>query len=503
MNPVGHFKFTPALPPAVEELRRVAYNLRWAWDHESIELFRRLDSDLWEATGHNAVLMLGSIDQLKLDAASRDDAFLAHLDRVARDLDTYLAAKTTWYRRIHGGPDGMLVGYFSAEFGVTECLSIFAGGLGILAGDHLKAASDMGVPVIGVGLLYQQGYFRQYLNAAGWQQEAYEDNDLHNLPVQPVKNTAGDPITIHLDLPGRTLRIGLWSAEVGRRKLYLLDTNVPGNLPADRDITDQLYGGDLDVRIRQEIVLGLGGYRALQALGLHPTVYHMNEGHSAFLALEHIRYLMESCGLTFDEARHAASASFVFTTHTPVPAGHDYFPPELIHTYFNDYSRNLGIEWREFMSLGRQNPDDHREPFCMTVLALKLAAASNAVSRLHGQVSRRMWRGLWPDVPDGERPIGYVTNGVHFRSWVSYEMNQLYDRYLGPRWREEPANPQLWERVESVPAEELWRTHERRRERLVAFARSSLASVCERSYSSEVCLRGRLRPPKRHSIRKH
>jgi starch phosphorylase len=474
MKPVLIFKVRPALPPALEDLRHLAYNLRWAWDHETIDLFRRLDTDLWEASGHNPVRMLGFIEQAKLDAAARDDAFLAHLDRVTRDLQTYTTASATWYARNYRGPDGMLVAYFSAEFGITECLSIFAGGLGILAGDHLKAASDMGVPLVGVGLLYQQGYFRQYLNAAGWQQEAYEDNDFHNLPIRRENGPDGKPLRITVEFPERSVHAAIWCAEVGRARLYLLDTNIPENSPGDRDITDQLYGGDNEMRIRQEIVLGIGGYRALRALGVAPTVYHMNEGHSAFLALEHVRHLSSTLGLTFAQARRAASANLVFTTHTPVPAGHDYFPPDLMQKYFTDYARSLGIGWQDFLALGRQNPIDGSDTFCMTVLALRFAAASNGVSALHGEVTRRMWRKLWPGLPEPEVPIGHVTNGVHFRSWVSHEMNLLYDRYLGPKWREEPADAALWQRIESLPADELWRTHERRRERLVAFARRRL-----------------------------
>lgn len=481
MRPIGTFNVAPALPPRLEPLRRIAYNLWWAWNHDAIELFRRLDSDLWESTGHNPVLMLGSISQAQLEAAAHDEAFLAHVERVARDLETYLAGEGSWFRRVYGKGDSLSVAYFSAEFGLTECLSIFAGGLGVLAGDHLKSASDLGVPLVGVGLLYQQGYFRQYLNESGWQQEAYEDNDFHNLPVQLLRGPDGKPLLVALDLPGRTVYAQIWQAHVGRVSLILLDTNIPANPnPEDRDITDQLYGGDSDMRIRQEIVLGIGGYRALEALGLEPTVYHMNEGHSAFLALERVRRLMERFRLSFEEARQLASPSLIFTTHTPVEAGHDFFSPELMDRYFSNYYPQLGLSREEFLALGRRNPYDQGESFCMTVLALRLAAFSNGVSRLHGEVTRRMWGSIWPGVPESEVPIGHVTNGVHFRSWISYEMNQLYDRYLGPAWREEPADPALWRRAETIPAEELWRTHERRRERLVAFARRRLREQLER-----------------------
>ncbi len=480
MKPVHVFNVIPSLPATLEGLRRLSHNLRWAWDHGTIELFRRLDSDLWESTGHNPVLMLGLIDQAQLQAASRDESFLAQLDLTVRDLDAYLASESTWYRREHPHTDRPLVAYFSAEFGLTECLSVFAGGLGVLAGDHLKSASDLGVPLVGVGLLYQQGYFRQYLNAAGWQQESYEDNDFQNLPLAREQRPDGSPLIVEVFYAGRRVAAQVWRAQVGRISLYLLDSNLQSNRPEDRTVTYQLYGGDLDMRLKQEILLGIGGFRALEALGLAPTVYHMNEGHSAFLGLEWARRLMEDRGLSFREAREAASAGLIFTTHTPVPAGHDYFPPSLMDHYFGEYIGRLGLTRSEFLALGRQNPANDGEQFCMTVLALRMASSSNGVSALHGKVSRRMWNGIWPGVPEDEVPIGHITNGVHFRSWISLEMNQLYDRYLGPKWREEHADTKLWQRVESIPSEELWRTHERRRVRLVAFARHHLRMQLER-----------------------
>lgn len=474
MKPVCTFNVIPSLPPAIEALREIAYNVRWAWNHEAIELFRRLDRDLWESSGHNPVLMLGSIEQSKLAAAATDAAFIAHMHRVRAELHDAITTDTLWFRRTFPHAEDLLVAYFSAEFGITECLSIFAGGLGILAGDHLKSSSDLGVPLVGVGLLYQQGYFRQYLNQAGWQQESYENNDFSNLPLTLLREPGGHPVTIHVDYPGRIVAAQVWRVDAGRTRLFLLDTNIDTNSPADRDITDQLYGGDRDMRIRQEILLGIGGYRALEHLGLKPTVFHMNEGHSAFLALEHIRRLMEQFQLSFAEARQLAASSLVFTTHTPVEAGQDYFAADLMDRYFGTYAAKLGLGRDEFLGLGRRNPFDGTEAFCMTVLAMRLAAFRNGVSKLHGKVSRRMWQSLWPGVPEDELPIAHVTNGVHFRSWISSEMNQLYDRYLGPSWHEEPADARAWNRVESIPAEELWRTHERRRERTVAFVRRKL-----------------------------
>lgn len=485
MKPVRTLTVLPKLPPNLAPLREIAHNLRWAWDHDAIALFRRLDPELWEATGHNPVMMLGRIDQAQLEAAASDEGFLGHLERVSRDFDAYINSSSTWFRRVHGAKPAPLVAYFSAEFGLTESLSIFAGGLGLLAGDHLKSASDLGVPLVAVGLLYQEGYFRQQLSESGWQQEACEDNDFYNLPLRLERTPDGAPLMVEMALPGRAVFAQVWRVRVGRVSLFLLDTNVARNSPEDRAITQQLYGGDLETRIKQEIVLGIGGYRALEALGLSPNVYHMNEGHSAFLGLERVRRLMQTESLTFAQAREVASPSLVFTSHTPVPAGHDYFPPDLFGRYFADYARGLGLTPRQLLALGQINQGDDGEHFCMTVLALRLAAHSNGVSKLHGAVTRRMWQRIWPGLPVDEVPVGHVTNGVHFRTWISPEMNQVYERYLSPRWAEEPTDAKVWQAIERIPAEELWRTHERRRERLVAFARRQMMAQLDRSGAPE------------------
>lgn len=482
MKPICTFAVVPNLPAPLERLRKLAFNLRWAWHHQTVELFRRLDSDLWESCGHNPVAMLGKIDQSRLLAAASDEAFLSQLDEVAASLDSYLAdTGAAWFAGRHGTEDVPLVAYFSAEFGITESLSIFAGGLGILAGDHLKSASDLGVPLVGVGLLYQLASFRQRLNNAGWQQEVFFDNDFANLPLVLQKRPDGTPLTISIDMAGRLVYAQIWRAQVGRIPLFLLDTNLPLNqAPEDRAITAQLYGGNRETRIRQEILLGLGGYRALSALQVRPTVFHMNEGHSAFLGLERVLKVMSEQHLNFREAAEEASASLIFTTHTPVEAGHDYFPPGLMARYLGDYAKAFGISWEEFLGLGRRNPFNSQEDFCMTALALRLASFSNGVSKLHGEVSRQMWAELWPGTPADEVPIGHVTNGIHFQSWVSNEMQQLYDHYLGPRWEEEPADQEIWKHVEKLPSEELWRCHERRRERLVAFSRRRLTDELKR-----------------------
>jgi len=498
MRPSHTFRVIPALPSKLERVRELAHNVWWSWNHEAIGLFRRLDRDLWETTGHNPVLMLGSIRQERLEQMAEDDGFLAHTDRVCRLFDRYLASESTWYSKAFGetaqtvasGGAEHRIAYFSAEFGLTESLGIYAGGLGILAGDHLKSASDLGLPLVAVGLLYQQGYFRQYLNPDGWQQELYPDNDFYNLPLTLERQLSGAPLLVEIQYPGRVVKAKVWRAQVGRVPLYLLDTNIEDNRPEDRDITDQLYGGDDEMRIRQEIVLGIGGIRALEALGLRPTVCHMNEGHSAFLALERIRLLMEEHNLTFAEAREAATAGHVFTTHTPVPAGIDWFRPDLVDRYFSHYYPSLGLSRDQFLGLGRTDPSDANGYFCMAILAMRLANRTNGVSQLHGRVSREMWREVWPQLPSSEIPIIGITNGIHPRSWISHDMADLYDRYLGPRWIERPAELSDGQRVMRIPDEELWRTHERRRERLVAFARKRLRTQLEQrgSRPSEIRL---------------
>ena len=476
MKAVRTFTVVPALPERLERLREIAYNLRWAWDHDAIALFLRLDQELWDATGHNPVAMLGMLDQRRVDELQDDEGFLAHLDRVGDSLDLYVRAPQTWFDRHDGVVDRPFVAYFSAEFGVTECLSIFAGGMGVLAGDHLKSASDLGVPLVGVGLLYQRGYVRQTLDTAGSQQEVLALNDFYTLPIALERASDGTPITVDVGLPGRNVRAQIWRADVGRVSLYLLDTNIEPNLPEDRDITGQLYDGGSEMRIKQEILLGIGGYRAVSALGLRPTVYHMNEGHAAFLALERIRDLMAARQLSFNEARELTVAGMVFTTHTPVAAGHDRFGPDLMETYFAEFRLMLGMSRNEFLALGRERADDDGEPFTMTVLAMRMAARTNGVSELHGDVTRRMWQSVWPKLPVNELPIEHITNGIHLPSWISADMAGLYDRYLGPRWRQEPTDGALWRQVQHVPDAALWNTHERRRERLVEYVRHRLRS---------------------------
>ncbi|MCI0493512.1 alpha-glucan family phosphorylase, partial [candidate division KSB1 bacterium] len=361
MQPLRTFTVQPKLPPKLEPLIKIAHNLQWSWNHEAIELFSRLDADLWETTDHNPVKMLGQIRQERLEAMAEDDGFLAHLIRVSEKLDNYLK-ETTWYQKNYGKDQKIRIAYFSAEFGLTECLQIYSGGLGVLAGDFLKSASELGLPLVGVGLLYQEGYFHQYLNTDGWQGELYPKNDFYNLPVDLQKNADGTPVKIAIDFPGRKVSAQIWKVQVGRISLYLLDTNIQENNEADRSITDELYGGDDEKRIQQEIVLGIGGVRALKAMGIHPIVFHMNEGHSAFLALERIYCVMNECNLSFEQAKELTKSSNIFTTHTPVPAGIDRFSLQLIDRYFSNYYPLLKINRHEFISLGSRNPSDPNEP---------------------------------------------------------------------------------------------------------------------------------------------
>lgn len=495
MPTIRSFHVRPRLPDALDRLDKLARNLWWAWNHAAVELFHRLDEELWGEVGHNPLALLSRVDQERLEAAARDEGFLGHLDEVWRVFEEYQAGQGTWFRKHAAKTEPVgddvpalafpkeRIAYFSAEFGLSESVPIYSGGLGILAGDHLKSASDLGLPLVGVSLLYHEA-FRQYLNADGWQQEIHPTTDLATLPVTLQKDARGQPLTVSCELPGRTLVARVWRLDAGRVPLILLDSNLPENTPEDRAITDRLYGGDLDMRIRQEILLGIGGLRALEALGLAPVVCHMNEGHSAFLALERVRTLCEREGLSFAEACEVARAGNCFTTHTPVPAGNDRFPPEMIDRYLGEWPATLGIGRDELLALGRENPRDDAEHFCMTVLALKLAAKSNGVSKLHGAVSRRMWKNVYPGATTGEVPIGSITNGIHQRSFLSNELRRLFDSYVGAKWHTHPDDAKNWERINRIPADELWRSHERCRGRLVEHARRRLAFQLKRRGAS-------------------
>jgi starch phosphorylase len=482
IQPIREFLVRPALPPSLARLTQLAYNILWSWEPLIRSVFRRLDPALWRDCGYNPVLMLGRVSQATLKKAAADPRYLALYKQACDSYD----ART---RKAQPPTDGKLIAYFSAEYGLTECLPVYSGGLGVLSGDHLKSSSDHDFPLIGLGLLYQQGYFRQMLNPDGWQQERYPLNDFYTLPIMPVKDADGEDLKVKVKLPTGDVFIQVWKLEVGRITLYLLDTNIPDNLlPQDRDITDSLYGGDNDTRIRQEIVLGIGGMRALKAMGLRPTVCHMNEGHSAFLVLEQVRLYMRDEKLSFEEALEAARSSNVFTTHTPVPAGIDLFDPGLMYHYFSEYCAEVGIDFQSLMALGRRNPQNRDERFSMAILALNNSAYRNAVSRLHRQVSQEMFHEMWPQLPVWEVPVTSITNGVHMPSWLNGDLALLYDQYLQPDWREHPDDGGVWEQVADIPDEELLEVHRRRKRRLVAFvrARQSAAALRRQASASEV-----------------
>ncbi len=496
IQPIREFLVRPALPASISRLSELAYNLLWNWEPIVRSLFRRLDPALWRECGYNPVLMLGRVPQAALQRAGNDPRYLS----------LYRMACEAYDARVRKAPppaDGKLIAYFSAEYGLTECLPVYSGGLGILSGDHLKSSSDQDYPLIGLGLLYQQGYFRQVLNPDGWQQERYPTNDFYTLPLAPVRDAQGQDLKVTVKLPTGNVYIQVWKIEVGRITLYLLDTNIPENvLPQDRDITDSLYGGDIDTRIRQEIVLGIGGIRALKAMGLQPTVFHMNEGHSAFLALEQIHVFMRDQQLTFDEAMEAARTSNVFTTHTPVPAGIDLFDPGLMYHYFSEYCSEVGIDFQQLMALGRRNIYNRDERFSMAVLALNTSSFRNAVSRLHRQVSQEMFHDLWPQLPLWEVPVTSITNGVHLPSWLNGDLASLFDQYLQPDWRERFNEPGIWEQVKEIPDEELLEVHRRRKRRLITFvrARQNAAALRRQASAAEVRRSGEVLDPNAFTI---
>ncbi len=479
------FCVIPVLPDSLKPLKDLAYNFWWSWNSDAFALFRRLDPDMWAAVNHNTVRLLAEVSRERLEDLAADAGYVAAVARQHQLLEEHLQAPT-WFAAAHPDLAATRIAYFSFEFGINQCLPTYSGGLGVLAGDHVKAASDLGLPLVGVGLLYREGYFRQRLGADGWQQEEYPETDFYMTPIELLKREDGTPITVDVEYPGRAVWAQVWRAQVGRIPVLLLDTNIPANSASDRNITARLYGNATgsEERMCQEILLGVGGVRALHALGITPELYHMNEGHCAFLALERCRMLMRQHNAPFRVAAEAVAAQASFTTHTPVPAGNERFDEALMHRFFVGYVQPLGLSWDEFMALGRQTPADRGESFCLTVLALKLSGGRNGVSRLHGKVSRAMWQRLWPGTPPDEVPIASITNGVHTRSWLSLDMATLLDRYLDPRWAERPVDHAVWERTDRIPDAELWRTHERRRERLVAVVRGRLKDQLRRAGAS-------------------
>jgi glycogen phosphorylase len=466
--------------PVQERLWSLARNLWWSWDAESANLFRDLDAARWRQLNHNPISLLTEMPLSALEHRAEEHVLHSRINYAYRRHLEYLNADRTW-GAIHAGPlRPRPVAYFSAEFGLHESMPIYSGGLGVLAGDHIKSASDLGIPLIAIGLFYGQGYFRQRLDVNGWQWEEYLATNVDKTPMEPAIGSNGEPVMIQTETRYGSIRARVWRVKVGRVDLFLLDSNVEGNAPEDRDLTSRLYGGDGRVRIRQELLLGVGGFRALKAMGITPGVLHLNEGHSAFAVLEAIRDRMAEEGVDFNEASARVAREVVFTTHTPVPAGHDRFNADLIGEHLGPLGDQLGLSPGSLMSFGRENPNNASEEFCMTVLGLKLSRKANAVSALHGQVSRAMWTGLYPGKQEEAVPIGHITNGVHVPTWLAPQMSKLYDRHLGPGWQEHSGEAKLWERIETIDDGELWETHQSLKSRLLEFVRRTASEQAER-----------------------
>ncbi len=467
------------IAPAQERLWSLARNVWWSWDHDSTSLFRDLDPARWSELNHNPVSMLSELPSAEIERRAGELVLHSRINYAYRRQLEYLEADRTWGTRHAGVLRPRPVAYFSAEFGLHESIPEYSGGLGVLAGDHIKSASDLGIPLVGVGLFYGQGYFRQSLDANGWQQEEYLQTNVTHMPMEPAIGTNGESVTVQIETRSGLIRAKVWRMKVGRCDLLLLDSNVEGNAPQDVELTSRLYGGDARVRIRQELLLGVGGFRALKAMGITPGVLHLNEGHSGFAVLEAIRNRMQEEGLGFDQAVHRVSREVVFTTHTPVPAGHDRFGSDLIEEHLGPLGEFLGLSHDQLMGLGRVNPANNDEEFCLTVLGLKLARRANAVSALHGEVSRAMWTGLYPGKTEDAVPIGHITNGVHVPTWLAPQMFRLYDRHLGTGWHEHSSEARIWEGIENVDDGELWETHLSLKSLLLEFVRRRAVKQAE------------------------
>ena len=466
----------PQLPKRVGELLDIANNLWWSWNSEFLRLFKEIDSDLWETVGKNPVKFLKLVSQDKLEDIAKDEEFLAKYDEVVNHFNSYMQTKETWFSKNYPNNANDLIAYFSAEYGIDEIIPIYSGGLGILSGDHLKSASDLGLPFVAVGLLYKNGYFNQKIDGYGTQKTEYTNIDLDNLPILPVKDENGEDLIIDVDFPDRKLYLKIWKIVVGRISLFLMDSDIDKNIAEDRVVTLRLYGGDQEMRIRQEIVLGMAGIKLLKRLGLNPSVYHMNEGHSAFLTLEVIKDAMEEKQVSFEVAKSMCSAKTVFTTHTPVPAGNDIFPIELMDKYFSNFWPKLGISREDFLRLGMKNSQGIEQGFNMGMLALRIAGKKNGVSKLHGAVSRRLFSDVWPNIAPDESPIEYVTNGIHTCSWLAPSMKKLFNQYLKPYWQDNIQDDETWNDIKNIPNKELWDTHTDRKKKLFALVKNNITT---------------------------
>ena len=461
----------PQLPKNINRLQEIANNLWWSWNSEFLRLFKSIDNDLWETVGKNPIKFLKRVSQERIEMASNDEKFVKEYNKVVKNFDDYMTSKDTWFNKKYPENKNDLIAYFSAEYGLDEIIPIYSGGLGILSGDHLKSASDLGIPLVGVGLLYKNGYFNQKIEGYGIQTSEYNNIDLENLPINPVKNEKGEDLIIYVKFPKRRLYLKVWQINVGRVKLYLLDSDIDNNNPEDRDVTLRLYGGDQEMRIRQEIVLGMSGVELLKVLGLTPTIYHMNEGHSAFLTFELMKNTVEEKQVSFEVTKDIVSAKTVFTTHTPVPAGNDIFPIDLIDKYFKGFWDYLGTDRETFLRLGMKPADNLDNCFNMGILALKIAGKKNGVSKLHGEVSRELFGEVWPNIAANESPITYVTNGIHTCSWLAPKLKDLYNEYLTtpatPYWQDKIHLDETWKRIKSIPNDKLWGVHLERKQKLV------------------------------------
>ena len=464
----------PQLPKRISKLYDISYNLWWSWNTEFLKLFKLLDIDMWEKIGKNPVKFLKMVSQEKLENATKDPEFLKEYDKVVKDFNDYISSKDTWFKKNYPNNSTDLIAYFSAEYGLDETIPIYSGGLGILSGDHMKSSSDMGIPLVGIGLLYKSGYFHQKINGYGQQETEYHAIDISLLPITPVKDHEGKDLLIYLKFPKKNLYLKVWQIKVGRNTLYLMDSDIEENIQEYRNITSTLYGGDQEMRIRQEMVLGMGGVNLLYTLGLKPTIYHMNEGHSSFLTIELIKNMMKYKQVSFEIAKDIVSSMTAFTTHTPVPAGNDIFPLSLVEQYFDGFWDRLGLSKEEFLRLGMDpNADINKSGFDMGILALKIAGKKNGVSKLHGAVSRELFSKVWPDVPANESPIEYVTNGVHTCTWLAPTVKDLYNKYLEPYWQDNIQDDEVWKNIEKIPDEELWSVHQSRKEKLLKMVKNS------------------------------
>ena len=471
----------PQLPKRIEKISEISNNLWWSWNTEFLRLFQEIDRDLWEQSNKNPVKFLRHVSQDRLEKAAKDLLFLRDYDKVVDNYEAYMSSKNTWFANRYPENKNDLIAYFSAEYGLDQTIPIYSGGLGILSGDHLKSASDLGIPLVAVGLLYKDGYFNQKIDGNGQQQTEYNKLDLENMPINPVKDENGNDLIIYVKFPKRRLYLKVWSINVGRVKLYLLDSDIEKNNPEDRDVTLKLYGGDQEMRIRQEIVLGMAGVNLLvKYLHLNPTVYHMNEGHSAFLNLEIIKNIIRDKKVSFEVARDIASSKTVFTTHTPVPAGNDIFPIALVEKYFKDFWPRLGLSREEFLKLGMKPCKDLEPGFNMGILALKIAGKKNGVSKLHGAVSRELFSEVWPNILPSESPIGYVTNGIHTCSWLAPRLKELYNKYLMPYWQDNMHQENVWEKIKNIPDEKLWDVHRDRKIKLINLVKENVSQRLRR-----------------------